>query len=92
MNMFLGTQTLSCIYSAHSISIYGIDAKDGCHGVIEKDLQRHINTQSSIFTNLVYQSASPSTSSWSAKPLVTSLSDVFLPSGYPQSVSDDYLP
>ncbi|KAJ6137723.1 hypothetical protein N7471_004209 [Penicillium samsonianum] len=37
-------------------------------------------------------SSSSSTSSWSAKPLVSSLSDVFLPSGYPQSVSDDYLP
>ncbi|KAJ5500487.1 hypothetical protein N7453_009538 [Penicillium expansum] len=36
--------------------------------------------------------SSPSTSSWSAKPLVGSLRDVFLPSGYPQSVSDDYLP
>ncbi|KAJ5582803.1 hypothetical protein N7535_001423, partial [Penicillium sp. DV-2018c] len=33
-----------------------------------------------------------STSSWSTRPLVSSLSDVFLPSGYPQSVSDDYLP
>ncbi|KAJ5851999.1 uncharacterized protein N7529_011384 [Penicillium soppii] len=29
--------------------------------------------------------------SWS-KPLFSSLSDVFLPSGYPHSVSDDYLP
>ncbi|KAJ5487857.1 hypothetical protein N7530_002157 [Penicillium desertorum] len=37
-------------------------------------------------------SSSSSTSSWSAKPLVSSLADVFLPSGYPQSVSDDYLP
>ncbi|QQK41702.1 RUS1 family protein-like protein [Penicillium digitatum] len=37
-------------------------------------------------------SSSSSTSSWSAKLLVSSLSDVFLPSGYPQSVSDDYLP
>ncbi|CAG8010282.1 unnamed protein product [Penicillium nalgiovense] len=37
-------------------------------------------------------SSSSSTSSWSAKPLVSSLGDVFLPSGYPQSVSDDYLP
>ncbi|CAI7614749.1 unnamed protein product [Penicillium glandicola] len=36
-------------------------------------------------------SYSSSTSSWSAKPLFSSLSDVFLPSGYPQSVSDDYL-
>ncbi|KAJ6092966.1 hypothetical protein N7486_008255 [Penicillium sp. IBT 16267x] len=34
----------------------------------------------------------PSTSSWSTKPLVATLSDIFLPSGYPQSVSDDYLP
>ncbi|KAJ5309188.1 hypothetical protein N7508_004567 [Penicillium antarcticum] len=33
-----------------------------------------------------------STSLWSTKPLVSSLSDVFLPSGYPHSVSDDYLP
>ncbi|KAI1836838.1 hypothetical protein DTO006G1_5776 [Penicillium roqueforti] len=40
----------------------------------------------------VVLSASPSTSPWSAKPLFSSLSDVFLPSGYPQSVSDDYLP
>ncbi|CAG7969403.1 unnamed protein product [Penicillium nalgiovense] len=37
-------------------------------------------------------SSSSSTSSWSAKPLFSSLGDVFLPSGYPQSVSDDYLP
>ncbi|KAJ5948488.1 hypothetical protein N7454_001795 [Penicillium verhagenii] len=36
--------------------------------------------------------SSPPTSSWSAKPLVTTLRDIFLPSGYPQSVSDDYLP
>ncbi|CAG7926571.1 unnamed protein product [Penicillium olsonii] len=36
-------------------------------------------------------SSSPPTS-WSAKPLITSLSDIFLPSGYPHSVSDDYLP
>ncbi|KAJ6113656.1 hypothetical protein N7523_006973 [Penicillium sp. IBT 18751x] len=28
---------------------------------------------------------------WSAKPLINSLSDVFLPSGYPQSVSEDYI-
>ncbi|KAF3394272.1 RUS1 family protein [Penicillium rolfsii] len=28
----------------------------------------------------------------SAKPLIASFSEVFLPSGYPQSVSDDYLP
>ncbi|KAJ5785652.1 uncharacterized protein N7503_010864 [Penicillium pulvis] len=34
----------------------------------------------------------PSTSSWSTKPLVATLSDIFLPSGFPQSVSDDYLP
>ncbi|CRL27161.1 Protein of unknown function DUF647 [Penicillium camemberti] len=37
-------------------------------------------------------SSSSSTSSWSIKPLFGSLGDVFLPSGYPQSVSDDYLP
>ncbi|KAJ5748109.1 uncharacterized protein N7511_009805 [Penicillium nucicola] len=36
--------------------------------------------------------SSPSTSSWSTKPLISSLSDVFLPSGYPHSVSEDYLP
>ncbi|KAJ5678669.1 hypothetical protein N7462_006913 [Penicillium macrosclerotiorum] len=30
--------------------------------------------------------------SWSTKPLINYLSDVFLPTGYPQSVSDDYLP
>ncbi|KAJ5162918.1 uncharacterized protein N7500_004748 [Penicillium coprophilum] len=35
---------------------------------------------------------SSSSTSWSGKLLVSSLSDVFLPSGYPQSVSDDYLP
>ncbi|KAJ5647627.1 hypothetical protein N7490_003999 [Penicillium lividum] len=34
----------------------------------------------------------PLTSSWSTKPLVATLSDIFLPSGFPQSVSDDYLP
>ncbi|KAJ5123366.1 hypothetical protein N7448_009463 [Penicillium atrosanguineum] len=28
---------------------------------------------------------------WSTKPLISSLSDVFLPSGYPQSVSEDYI-
>ncbi|KAJ5195083.1 uncharacterized protein N7498_008521 [Penicillium cinerascens] len=28
---------------------------------------------------------------WSPKPLIRSLSDVFLPSGYPQSVSEDYI-
>ncbi|KAJ6020885.1 hypothetical protein N7540_006389 [Penicillium herquei] len=28
----------------------------------------------------------------STKPLLATLSDIFLPSGYPQSVSDDYLP
>ncbi|KAJ5736755.1 uncharacterized protein N7483_001880 [Penicillium malachiteum] len=28
----------------------------------------------------------------STKPLLSTLSDIFLPSGYPQSVSDDYLP
>ncbi|KAF4760473.1 hypothetical protein N7455_002955 [Penicillium solitum] len=37
-------------------------------------------------------SSSSSTSLWSIKPLFSSLGDVFLPSGYPQSVSDDYLP
>ncbi|KUM60307.1 hypothetical protein ACN42_g6832 [Penicillium freii] len=37
-------------------------------------------------------SSSSSTSSWSIKPLFSSLGDIFLPSGYPQSVSDDYLP
>ncbi|KAJ5615486.1 hypothetical protein N7537_000600 [Penicillium hordei] len=37
-------------------------------------------------------SSSSSTSSWSIKPLFSSLGDVFLPSGYPHSVSNDYLP
>ncbi|KAJ5514802.1 hypothetical protein N7463_004354 [Penicillium fimorum] len=36
--------------------------------------------------------SSSSSTSWSGKLLVSSLSDVFLPSGYPLSVSDDYLP
>ncbi|KAJ5084378.1 hypothetical protein NUU61_008957 [Penicillium alfredii] len=35
---------------------------------------------------------SSSASPWSTKPLIDSLSDIFLPSGYPQSVSEDYLP
>ncbi|KAJ5157489.1 uncharacterized protein N7482_008589 [Penicillium canariense] len=38
------------------------------------------------------QNESIDSSSWSTRPIITYLSDVFLPSGYPQSVSDDYLP
>ncbi|KAJ5364340.1 uncharacterized protein N7496_010053 [Penicillium cataractarum] len=37
-------------------------------------------------------STTSESSLWSTRPLITYLSDVFLPSGYPQSVSDDYLP
>ncbi|KAF7715501.1 DUF647-domain-containing protein [Penicillium ucsense] len=34
----------------------------------------------------------PEWSLWSFRPLIIYLGDVFLPSGYPQSVSEDYLP
>ncbi|KAJ5672339.1 hypothetical protein N7507_001466 [Penicillium longicatenatum] len=44
------------------------------------------------FMDVIVNSDAPSTSSWSTKPLVATLSEIFLPSGYPQSVSDDYLP
>lgn len=38
------------------------------------------------------QYLSPSSSQWSSTSLVNCLTEVFLPAGYPHSVSDDYLP
>ncbi|OGE57850.1 hypothetical protein PENARI_c001G04916 [Penicillium arizonense] len=49
-------------------------------------------TKRASFGRVDVVTSSPSTSSWSTKPLIGSLSDVFLPSGFPHSVSDDYLP
>ena len=46
----------------------------------------------SVIDLAINQDSTSNPSLWSTRPLIAYLSDVFLPSGYPQSVSDDYLP
>jgi hypothetical protein len=88
------TDTLSCnsIWIVLKISIYDVVQYMDVIAWIGKLTNAISNTKFSILTDLIQQSSSSSTSPWSSKPIISSLSDVFLPSGYPQSVSDDYLP
>ncbi|KAJ5894345.1 hypothetical protein N7495_006036 [Penicillium taxi] len=78
--------------SKNQLTFQETDEADNLTATYVYSEQDPISTQRGRIGGRVDVVTPGSTSSWSTKPITASLSDVFLPSGYPHSVTEDYMP